>query len=105
MKHFLDIHTTDPVDLRQMIDDARAMKTARNDRPKGMADDQQPLAGRTVALIFENPPTRTRERRRGPVWPPSRVDPALPHPSSRDPGSPDRKPWPRRCAACSGEAL
>ena len=60
MKHFLDIHTTDPVDLRQMIDDARAMKTARNDRPKGMADDQQPLAGRMVALIFEKPSTRTR---------------------------------------------
>ncbi|WP_343079927.1 ornithine carbamoyltransferase [Ostreiculturibacter nitratireducens] len=60
MKHFLDIHKTDPADLRAMIDSARAMKTARNDRPKGEADDEQPLAGRMVALIFEKPSTRTR---------------------------------------------
>ena len=35
MKHFLDIHTTDQQDLRAIIDNARAMKTARKDRPKG----------------------------------------------------------------------
>ncbi len=45
MQHFLDIHITDPADLRGMIDSARAMKTARNGRPKGMADDDQPLGG------------------------------------------------------------
>ncbi|MBO6601979.1 MAG: ornithine carbamoyltransferase [Roseicyclus sp.] len=60
MKHFLDIHKTDPSDLRHMIDDARAMKTARAGRPKGMPDDEQPLAGYMVALIFEKPSTRTR---------------------------------------------
>jgi ornithine carbamoyltransferase len=60
MKHFLDINSTDPADLRSMIDDARAMKTARADRPKGTPDDAQPLAGRMVALIFEKPSTRTR---------------------------------------------
>jgi ornithine carbamoyltransferase len=60
MKHFLDIHLTDPADLRAMIDDARAMKTARNNRPRGARDDDQPLAGRMVALIFEKPSTRTR---------------------------------------------
>ncbi len=60
MKHFLDIHTTDAAELRAMIDGARAMKTARNGRPKGMPDDDQPLAGRMVALIFEKPSTRTR---------------------------------------------
>ena len=43
-----------------MIDNARAMKTARNGRPKGTADDDQPLKGRMVALIFEKPSTRTR---------------------------------------------
>jgi ornithine carbamoyltransferase len=37
-----------------------AMKTARNGRPKGTPDDDQPLAGRMVALIFEKPSTRTR---------------------------------------------
>ncbi len=60
MNHFLDIHTTDPDALRAMIDQARAMKQARADRPKGAPDDDQPLAGRMVALIFEKPSTRTR---------------------------------------------
>ncbi len=60
MKHFLDIHKTDAKALRGMIDAARAMKEARNGRPKGMPDDEQPLAGRMVALIFEKPSTRTR---------------------------------------------
>lgn len=60
MKHFLDIHKTTAGDLRAMIDTALAMKTARNGRPKGAPDDDQPLAGRMVALIFEKPSTRTR---------------------------------------------
>ena len=60
MKHFLDIHTTDAGELRAMIDNAHAMKSARNNRPKGMTDDDQPWAGRMVALIFEKPSTRTR---------------------------------------------
>jgi ornithine carbamoyltransferase len=60
MNHFLDIHTTDAADLRQMIDSARAMKSARNGRPKAEPDDEQPLKGRMVALIFEKPSTRTR---------------------------------------------
>ena len=60
MNHFLDLHKTDAADLRHMIDTAHAMKAARNDRPKGALDDEQPLAGRMVALIFEKPSTRTR---------------------------------------------
>lgn len=60
MNSFLDIHTTAPEDLRGMIDNARAMKLARNGRPKGAADDELPLKGRMVALIFEKPSTRTR---------------------------------------------
>lgn len=36
------------------------MKSARNGRPKGTPDDDQPLAGHMVALIFEKPSTRTR---------------------------------------------
>ena len=60
MTHFLDIHTTSPEALRSMIDQARAMKDARGGRPKGTPDDEQPLAGRMVALIFEKPSTRTR---------------------------------------------
>jgi ornithine carbamoyltransferase len=60
MKHFLDIHTTDAADLRAMIDSARAMKAARNGRGRASLDDEQPLAGKMVALIFEKPSTRTR---------------------------------------------
>ena len=60
MNHFLDIHKTDRADLRAMLDSAAAMKTARNGRPRGAPDDETPLAGRMVALIFEKPSTRTR---------------------------------------------
>lgn len=60
MNHFLDINKTDPTDLRAMIDGARAMKQARNGRPRGTPDDAKPLAGQMVALIFEKPSTRTR---------------------------------------------
>ncbi|MBF9029213.1 ornithine carbamoyltransferase [Rhodobacterales bacterium HKCCE3408] len=60
MNHFLDIDKTDPAALRSIIDQAAAMKSARAGRPKGTPDDDQPLAGRMVALIFEKPSTRTR---------------------------------------------
>ncbi len=60
MNHFLDIHKTDTADLRAIIDQARVMKDARGDLPKGTPDADQPLAGRMVALIFEKPSTRTR---------------------------------------------
>ena len=36
------------------------MKKARLGRTRGAPDDDQPLAGRMVALIFEKPSTRTR---------------------------------------------
>ena len=60
MANFLDIHTTDRAALRQMLDHAGRMKAARAGRPKGAPDDEQPLAGHVVALIFEKPSTRTR---------------------------------------------
>ncbi|MBO9406490.1 ornithine carbamoyltransferase [Shimia sp. R9_1] len=60
MKHFLDIHKTEVADLRGMIDSAKAMKDARNGRPKGALDDDLPLKDHMVALIFEKPSTRTR---------------------------------------------
>ena len=60
MTHFLDIHKTDPADLRSMIDTARTMKEARAGQPKGTPDADQPLADHMVALIFEKPSTRTR---------------------------------------------
>ena len=60
MKHFLDINKTAQDDLRSMIDQAHAMKAARNGRPRGAVDDEQPLKDHMVALIFEKPSTRTR---------------------------------------------
>jgi len=50
-RHFLDIHTVDRADLRRILDRAVALKRAPADRP---------LAGRTLATIFEKPSTRTR---------------------------------------------
>ncbi len=60
MNHFLDIHKTEPDALRAMIDQAGAMKSARRGRPMAAPDDDRPLEGRMVALIFEKPSTRTR---------------------------------------------
>lgn len=60
MTHFLDIHKTDPAALRTIMDSAHDMKSARHGRPRGAVDDDRPLTGRMVALIFEKPSTRTR---------------------------------------------
>ncbi len=60
MRHFLDINTTDPADLRAMIDQARETKATRAGLPKGTPDREQPLENHLVALIFEKPSTRTR---------------------------------------------
>jgi ornithine carbamoyltransferase len=59
MNHFLDINKTDPAALRPSST-RHAMKSARNGRPKGAPDDDQPLKDHMVALIFEKPSTRTR---------------------------------------------
>lgn len=60
MQHFLDINKTNTDNLHGMIKHARAIKDARNGRPKGTLDDETPLDGHMVALIFEKPSTRTR---------------------------------------------
>jgi len=59
-KHFLDLDGFDGATLRKLIDDAKRMKNARQGRPKGALDDETPLKGRMLALIFEKPSTRTR---------------------------------------------
>ena len=52
-RHFLDLIDVPAADLRQMIEAARAMKA------KGPRGDR-PLTGKTLAMIFERPSTRTR---------------------------------------------
>ena len=52
-RHFLGLDAFAPDDLRRMVDGAAALK---RDRSAGA----QALAGRTLAMIFEKPSTRTR---------------------------------------------
>lgn len=57
-RHFLDISALPLSDLRTMLDASVAMKTRRKQGLNGPAD--RPLAGKTLAMIFEKPSTRTR---------------------------------------------
>jgi ornithine carbamoyltransferase len=60
-RHFLDLSDHDATTLRAIIEDAKARKTARGaGRPKGLPDDDQPLKGRTLAMVFDKQSTRTR---------------------------------------------
>ena len=52
-RHFLDLGDFDPATLRQMLDIAAGFKAT-----KGV--NSRPLAGKTLAMIFEKPSTRTR---------------------------------------------
>ena len=60
LRHFLDIDSIAPRDLMRMIDDGLRRKNARGGRPHGARDDDAPLTGYTIALVFEKPSTRTR---------------------------------------------
>lgn len=53
VRHFLDLIDVPAADLRGIIEAARAMKSKR-------ASASRPLAGKTLAMIFERPSTRTR---------------------------------------------
>ena len=59
-RHFLDLATAGREGLRTILDEAHRRKAARAGKPKGMADDDAPLAGHLLASIFEKPSTRTR---------------------------------------------
>ena len=60
IRHFIDIADLSPEDARAIIDNSTEMKQLRQGRAKGAGDDQTPLSGRILALIFEKPSTRTR---------------------------------------------
>lgn len=55
VRHFLDLIDISSDDLRGMIEHARSMKTARR-----AGKVERPLAGQTLAMIFDKPSTRTR---------------------------------------------
>jgi len=60
MPHFIDLIALERADLRKILDDAHAMKAARAGWPKGRVDAGAPLAGHTLAMVFETSSTRTR---------------------------------------------
>jgi ornithine carbamoyltransferase len=58
-RHFIDLWDIDAADLRAMLDDAKARKTARADWPKGRVDADAPARDHTLAMIFQKNSTRT----------------------------------------------
>jgi len=59
-RHFLDLDGIEAGDLRAILDEAAARKAARAGWPRARADDDRPLAGHLLAMIFEKSSTRTR---------------------------------------------
>lgn len=59
-RHFIDLWQLESSELRAILDQAHEMKRARQGWPKGRADADAPLAGHTMAMIFEKNSTRTR---------------------------------------------
>jgi len=60
VRHFIDLDRLEGRTLRSILDRAAAMKRSRNGAPKGAPDQDKPLAGRVLAMIFEKASTRTR---------------------------------------------
>jgi ornithine carbamoyltransferase len=56
-RHFLDLTEIPVAELRSMIEQSRAMKDRRR---RDAASAEKPLAGKTLAMIFDKPSTRTR---------------------------------------------
>ena len=60
MRHFLNLSDAGADGVAAMLADALDRKTARAGWPKGKADADAPLAGHTLAMVFEKNSTRTR---------------------------------------------
>lgn len=59
-RHFLDIDQIDGAALRGILDGAKVRKDARVGRGQGEMDNDRPLAGKVLAMVFIQPSTRTR---------------------------------------------
>ena len=57
LRHFIDLSEIPAPELRRIIDHAVALKSAWQ---KGVPSSYKPLAGKTLAMIFDKPSTRTR---------------------------------------------
>jgi ornithine carbamoyltransferase len=60
IRHFLSLSDAGADGVAAMLDDALDRKAARAGWPKGKADADAPLAGHTLAMVFEKSSTRTR---------------------------------------------
>ena len=60
MRHFLNLSDAGGDAIAAMLNDAIERKKARQGWPKGQADAYAPLAGQTLAMVFEKNSTRTR---------------------------------------------
>lgn len=56
-KHFLDLSDFNADDIRTVLDKAKSIKAGRK---KGELAKERPLVGKTLAMIFDKPSTRTR---------------------------------------------
>jgi len=59
-RHFLDISALSKEEVRAIVDEAHARKSARIDWPKAKRDEDAPLDGYALAMIFQKNSTRTR---------------------------------------------
>ena len=59
-RHFLDLSDAGSDGLAAMLSDAMERKRIRTGWPKGLPDDDAPLHGRVLAMLFEKNSTRTR---------------------------------------------
>jgi len=59
-RHFLELSDAGGDAIAAMIGDAISRKAARADWPKARADEDRPLDGRVLAMVFEKSSTRTR---------------------------------------------
>jgi ornithine carbamoyltransferase len=60
IRHFLDLDVIDRQELRHILDLGHAYKRPAAHRKLVPAGRRKPLAGKTLAMIFEKPSTRTR---------------------------------------------
>ncbi len=60
MKNFINISDHSSIDLRVIIDEAKIRKLSRKGFNKSAPDDDKPFEGKSMAMIFEKPSTRTR---------------------------------------------
>ena len=60
MKNFINISDLSSHELRSILDEAKARKINRKGINKSAADQDNPFEGKSMAMIFEKPSTRTR---------------------------------------------